>query len=72
MRRAFVAILFAAAAAVAAAPLRAPCDVKVVEKGVYCTKEERLIFAGNVKDGKCANDQADARDVEVCVKEHFV
>jgi len=52
--------------------LRAPCDVKVTEKGVYCPKEERDIFKGNVQDGKCANDGAEVKEIEICVKEHFV
>jgi hypothetical protein len=59
-------------AALSPAFLRAPCDVKVTEKGVYCPKEERDIFKGNVDNGKCANDGAEVKEIEICVKEHFV
>ena len=51
---------------------RGPCDVKVTEKGVYCPKEARELLKIAVVDGKCANDGTPVKDIEICVKEHFI
>ena len=51
---------------------KGPCTVKTTEPGVYCTKEERTLFPGNVKDGKCPNDDTPVAKVEMCVKKHFI
>ncbi len=59
-------------AAVLAVPAKGPCDVKTTEPGVYCTKEERTLFPGNVKDGKCPNDDTPVAKVEMCVKKHYI
>jgi len=59
-------------ALVKAGPAVGPCDVKTTEPGVYCVKEERTLFPGSVKDGKCPNDGTDVAKVEICVKKHYI
>jgi hypothetical protein len=72
--KSFIMALAAAGAFLAAAEpaRRGPCDVKVTEEGVYCPKEGRELFKLAVVDGKCANDGAEVKKIEICIKEHFV
>ncbi len=74
MAKYFTLALAAAGAFLAAGEpaRRGPCDVKVTEDGVYCPKEGRELFKASVVDGKCANDGAEAKKIEICIKEHFV
>lgn len=53
-------------------PVRGACDVKTTEPAWYCPKEDRKIPDGNAKDGKCANDGAEVKKIEMCVKKHYV
>ena len=64
--------LVLAAGALATEALRAPCDTKTTEPGVFCVKCDRELFAKNVVDGKCPNDQTEVKKIEICVKKHFV
>jgi len=64
--------ILAAMLLVPTVPAKGPCDVKTTEPGVYCTKEERTLFPGNVKDGKCPNDDTPVAMVEMCVKKHYI
>jgi hypothetical protein len=64
--------LVIAAAAIGAEALRAGCDNKTTEPGVFCTKCDRELFAKNVVDGKCPNDQTEVKKIEICVKKHYV
>lgn len=66
------AVSLVAGTALPGEPAKGACSVKTTENAVYCPKEGRDIFAGNVKDGKCANDGTEVAKIEICVQKHYV
>lgn len=66
---------FAAMAAIAlvagATPPRGDCDLKQLEKGIWCDKCNSELSAADAKGGKCAKDGEKTVAAEFCVKKSF-
>ena len=69
---AWVALLVVPGAAPEPEPARGACDVKTTEPAWYCPMEKRKIPDGNAVNGKCANDGAEVKKIEMCVKKHYL
>ncbi len=44
------------------------CDLKTIEKGLNCSKCDKIVEKDAVKDGKCAKCETAVTEIEVCVK----
>lgn len=57
-----------AAALTASTATRGPCDMKQIEKGLWCAMCEAPLAAADVKGGKCAKCGEKPETAEFCVK----
>ena len=64
------AILVWAAAPGVARTLGDECDMKSIEKGLWCAKCDKLLDKADVKEGKHTCGEK-ALEVEVCVKKYY-
>lgn len=71
MTKAAVVLGFLLLAAVAA-PLRGPCDLKLVEKKTWCPKCLAYVPRGDVRGGSCPKDRARVETHDICVKQIYV
>lgn len=65
-----LAVMATMSLAASAAP-RGDCDLKSVEKGIWCNKCEAELSAADAKGGKCAKDGEKTVTAEFCVKKSF-
>jgi hypothetical protein len=62
----------AVALGLAFSSFRGPCDLKTVEKKVYCPKCVAYVDKKDTKSGECVKDKAKTETVEVCIKQVYV
>ena len=58
--------------ALAFASSRGPCDLKTVEKKVYCPKCVKYVDKKDTKGGECVKDKAKTENHDVCIKQVYV
>lgn len=60
------------ALSLAFAPLRGPCDLKNVEKRIWCPKCVKYVEKAETKGGECVKDKAKTENHDVCIKQVYV
>lgn len=66
-----LAVVFAAVGLVSATASRGPCDMKQIEKGLWCAKCEASLAATDVKGGKCSKCSEKPETADFCVKKQY-
>ncbi len=54
------------------ASARGPCDLKTVQKKVWCPTCAKYVDKKETKSGKCLKDKAKTENQDVCVKQVYV
>lgn len=68
----FMALAPVVALSLAFASARGPCDLKTLEKKLWCPKCVKYVEKKDTKGGECVKDKAKTENVEVCIKQVYV